>query len=541
MSKLKLSSKLWGGFGVVLALFCVVGYIGVNGLTTVSRDAEIVVKVRVPQMIELYNMLYAYDEMTRAADVMALTTDQETMKAQARRYEQGKDDLLQKAFPNMEKMLTTKEGRELLAALKGKVAEVVSLYDKAMELGKANRNQEAADVIINQVIAVQGQMFENLKKFQELVQRLANDQAMHALNFSTTGRMLMLVLTGIALALGLAIAFLLVRSIAGPLNRVIAGLSDGAEQVSSAASQVSSASQSLAEGTSEQASSLEETSSSMEEMSAMTRQNADNANQAKGMMLEAYRIVGKADAHMKETVEAVAEINRSSEETAKIIKTIEEIAFQTNLLALNAAVEAARAGEAGAGFAVVAEEVRNLAMRSSEAAKNTEDLIQNTIRAVRRGNELTAATQEAFGENEVIAKKIGQLVDEIATASEEQAHGISQVNLAVGEMEKLTQTTAANAEESAAASEELNAQAEQMKVYVRDLIQVVGGRSDEASAAVRAASLGGRADGGRRRGPVHAALPAPTTKTGKRGFLRTKGKSSPEEVIPMKNEDFKDF
>jgi methyl-accepting chemotaxis protein len=287
--------------------------------------------------------------------------------------------------------------------------------------------------------------------------------------------------TWIALALGAVImvvggllAFFLGRGISVILKRFCASLNEGADQVSSAAGQVSKSSQSLAEGTSEQASSLEETSSSLEEMSSMTKQNADHANQAKAMMTEANTIVEKVDHHMKDMAGAIVEITKSSEETSKIIKTIDEIAFQTNLLALNAAVEAARAGEAGAGFAVVADEVRNLAMRASEAAKNTSNLIENTIKAVRRGNELTNATQEAFKENADISKKIGQLVDEIATASQEQAQGISQVSTAIAEIDKMTQQAAANAEESAAASEELNAQAEQMNGYVEGLIKVVG-------------------------------------------------------------------
>jgi methyl-accepting chemotaxis protein len=193
------------------------------------------------------------------------------------------------------------------------------------------------------------------------------------------------------------------------------------------------------------------------------------------MMAEANRIVDKVNHHMNDMAEAVVVITKSSEETGKIVKTIDEIAFQTNLLALNAAVEAARAGEAGAGFAVVANEVRNLAMRASESAKNTSNLIENTIKAVRKGNELTNATQEAFKENAEISKKIGQLVDEIATASEEQSRGIAQVNIAMVEMDKVTQSTAATAEESASAAEELNAQAEQMKSYVEELIAVVSG------------------------------------------------------------------
>ncbi len=227
---------------------------------------------------------------------------------------------------------------------------------------------------------------------------------------------------------------------------MIAGIEGGTDQVSSAASQVASSSQHLAHGMTQQASSLQETSSSLEEMSSMTRQNADNANQARAMMAEAGQIVEKVNRHMTEMTGAVGEITRSSEETGKIIKTIDEIAFQTNLLALNAAVDAARAGEAGAGFAVVADEVRKLAMRAAEAAKNNSSLIENTIRAVRKGTELTGATQEAFQENAAISKKTGQLVDEIATASDEQARGINQLNTAVAEMDKVTPSTAAGAD-----------------------------------------------------------------------------------------------
>ena len=281
----------------------------------------------------------------------------------------------------------------------------------------------------------------------------------------------------LAVALIIVINIFMSRIITRPINRVVAGLTDGADQVAAASSQVASASQSLAEGTSEQAASLEETSSSLEEISSMTKQNADHANQAKAMMGDARHIVEKVSGHMDEMSKAIVEITKTSEETGKIIKTIDEIAFQTNLLALNAAVEAARAGEAGAGFAVVADEVRNLAMRAAEAAKNTNNLIDNTIKAVKNGNELTRMTQEAFKENIAIAGKIGQLIDEIATASQEQAHGIAQVNTAVTEMDKVTQQQAASAEESASAAEELNAQAEQMKGYVADLGAVVGGTS----------------------------------------------------------------
>jgi methyl-accepting chemotaxis protein len=213
----------------------------------------------------------------------------------------------------------------------------------------------------------------------------------------------------------------------------------------------------------------------------MTKQNANNANQAKAMMAETQQIVEKVDSHMNKMAGAIVEITKTSEETGKIIKTIDEIAFQTNLLALNAAVEAARAGEAGAGFAVVADEVRNLALRAAEAARNTNSLIDNTIKAVKQGNELTQATQEAFRENVAVAAKVGQLIDEIASASEDQAQGIDQISKTIMEMDKVTQQTAASAEESASASEELISQAEQMRSYVGDLAAAVGSKNVQRS------------------------------------------------------------
>jgi len=282
----------------------------------------------------------------------------------------------------------------------------------------------------------------------------------------------------ILLVVAIVGVYFFTRSIALPIDQVSNDLEDASDQVAVASSQVAAASQHLATGASQQASALEETTSSLEEMASMTRQNADHSAQAKVLMGEAHKIVERVDTQMKKMVTAIQDVTRSSEETGKIIKTIDEIAFQTNLLALNAAVEAARAGEAGAGFAVVADEVRNLAMRAAEAAKNTSSLIEKTIATVKTSRDLTQQTRDAFQENVEISGKVGHLIDEIAIASREQAQGIEQIGNAVAEMDKVVQQTAANAEESASASEEMNAQAQQMKNYVHILTKIIDGQSN---------------------------------------------------------------
>jgi ABC-type transporter Mla subunit MlaD len=261
------------------------------------------------------------------------------------------------------------------------------------------------------------------------------------------------------------------------LKQAIGRLQSCSEQVSSASGQISSASQSLAEGSSEQAAGLEETSSSLEEMASMTKQNADNAQQANTLAGEARKAADTGGEAMRRMGTAINDIQKSSDETAKIIKVIDEIAFQTNLLALNAAVEAARAGEAGKGFAVVAEEVRNLALRSAEAAKNTSAMIEESVKNSKNGVDIASEVGKVLEEIVQGIGKTTDLVGEIAAASQEQAQGIDQVNTAMAQMDKVTQQNAANAEESASASEELSVQAESMNEVVGELVALVGGSS----------------------------------------------------------------
>ena len=263
--------------------------------------------------------------------------------------------------------------------------------------------------------------------------------------------------------------WLATRFITSPLSLVMDGLHQESEGITMAAGQLSSGSHELADASSSQASSLEETSASLEEISAMTKQNADSSGRADSLMREVVGVIERAGGSMGQLTTSMAAINQASEETSKIIQTIDEIAFQTNLLALNAAVEAARAGEAGAGFAVVADEVRNLAMRAAEAARNTAGLIDDTVKKVHEGADLAEKTGTAFEEVSTSTGKVTVLMNEIATASREQASGIEQLNKAVAEMESVVQRTAANSEESAASAQEMNGLANNLERYIQEL------------------------------------------------------------------------
>jgi hypothetical protein len=276
--------------------------------------------------------------------------------------------------------------------------------------------------------------------------------------------------------LGGLVGFWTSRGISKVLKRISDVLSVGAEQTTSAAGQVSAASQSLAEGASEQAASLEETSASLEEMASMTKRNAETAGKVKELGSEARKAGDLGVQDMTALESAMDAIKLSSADIAKIIKTIDEIAFQTNILALNAAVEAARAGEAGAGFAVVADEVRNLAQRCAQAAKETASKIEDAVHKSAKGAEISAKVAQSLEAIVGKARQVDEMAGEVAAASQEQSQGIAQVNIAVTQMDKVTQSNAASAEESAAAAEELTAQAESLKDAVSDLLRLVDGQ-----------------------------------------------------------------
>jgi methyl-accepting chemotaxis protein len=266
---------------------------------------------------------------------------------------------------------------------------------------------------------------------------------------------------------GLGGAFWIIRSVNGPIRALTHRLTDGAEHTAGAAGQVTSASQSMAEGSSRQAAALEESSASLEEMAGMTRKNAENAQSAKALANQTRAAADIGSEDMKEMKVAMSAIQASSVEVSKIIKTIDEIAFQTNLLALNAAVEAARAGEAGLGFAVVAEEVRSLAQRSVQAARETAQKISDSTSKSEQGAKISDKVAKSLDEITAKARQVDELIAEIAVASQEQSQGIEQVSRAVSDMDRVTQANAATAEETSSAAAELNNQTEQLKTIIR--------------------------------------------------------------------------
>jgi signal transduction histidine kinase len=363
-------------------------------------------------------------------------------------------------------------------------------------------------------------------------------ESSHRLAAISRASMLQLaILIGVASIAAAVVWYLTSHKLAGKISAVVEQVLAGADQVADASGQVSSASQSLAQGTTEQAAGLEETSSSLEEMSSMTKQNADNASQASVLASEARKAAHTGAEAMQKMTEAIDEIQKSSDQTAKIIKVIDEIAFQTNLLALNAAVEAARAGEAGKGFAVVAEEVRNLAIRSAEAANKTTELIEQSVKNAKNGVQISGQVKAALDQIVQGIGKTSDLVDEIAAASKEQAQGIEQINTAVSQMDKVTQQNAAGAEQSASASEELASQAQSMKEIVNDLQQIIGGQLRlQKTPAVEKGKTTAPKTAGLSDQILHTiAEPQSTRKT------TDKQTKTPSHAIPLDDSDFKEF
>ena len=437
---------------------------------------------------------------------------------------------------------TTPEEKPVLEEITVTCAKLSELEKQILELSTANTNRAAAAMSMG---ALRDAALGFLNASNTLVTALnaATDKTIKDSEKTYQNSLWVLSLVALAgIAVSLIFATIIIRRLTRGITDVVQRLAGGSEQVNSASMQVAESSQQMASGASEQASSLEETSASLEELTSMTKQNADNANSCNSLMTEAQHTINDMSTAVSEMANAIQDIKKSSDETAKIIKTIDEIAFQTNLLALNAAVEAARAGDAGKGFAVVAEEVRNLAQRSAEAAKQTAALLEQSQKNADGGVQVTARVSESLQKTVTNTSKVGQLLSEISAASNEQAQGIEQINTAVAQMDKVTQSNAANSEEAASAGEELSAQARELDEMVHTLSVIVGGSSVTSRTSVqpvasmrkltvterRQTSLGGV-----KRSQAGARVEAPSGQSGK--------VVNASQVIPLDDEDVNDF
>lgn len=482
MKRMKLSVKIIGGFLAVSLVALVIGYIGTTRINVIKDSGTEMYEIQTKplgNMSDVGTKFQAMRGLIKDIFIGKFVLDKDVSAYANAIKELDKD--VQEELRLFEPSIDSAEVRKEFEVLKTALSQYYPVRDKVIGLALENKREEAFALLYGEGAKVAKQAEGAITSLFELKINTAKQTSEKNMAVAAGAVYFTWISAGIGTLLALFLGIYLALSITRPINRVVQGLTEASDQVAAASSQVSGSSQQLAEGASQQAASIEETSSSLEEMASMTRQNAEHANQANVLMAETSRIVSKANDSMSLLTGSMAEISRASEETSKIIRTIDEIAFQTNLLALNAAVEAARAGEAGAGFAVVADEVRNLAMRAADAAKNTANLIEGTVKKIKEGSEVVEKTNAEFSQVSASSSKMGELVGEITAASNEQAQGIAQINKAVNDMDRVVQQNAANAEESASASEEMNAQAEQMKGFVNELVLIVGGTVDHGA------------------------------------------------------------
>ncbi len=480
MKNWTIGKRITFGFAVLLALF-----LGLAGNTwyqnaQVGKQLTSITEDSVPG-IKLTSDLVRESINYRTISLLhVMSTDPVEMAALDSQADQEGVKLLA-TMEAFKKTIVDEEERQVADRIALAMATYRASARKMRALSMENKKVEAVALRKSDVAPAYNAFEKEVLSAKDMNEKSADKASSDARATLAAAKRVTGVVVFVGFAAAVALIFFTIRSISSALKSIASSLDEGADQVASAAAQVSSSSQSLAEGASEQAASLEETSASLEEVASMTRRNAEGAQQAKGLsgQTRAAADIGAAD--MEAMKVAMDEIKTSSNDISKIIKTIDEIAFQTNILALNAAVEAARAGEAGMGFAVVAEEVRSLAQRSAQSAKETAAKIEVAISKSEHGVRISGKVAVSLAEIVEKARQVDALVAEIARASLEQTQGIGQVNTAVSQMDQVTQSNAGTAEETAAAAEELSAQSCVMRDGVGQLLKLVGGSAAESA------------------------------------------------------------
>jgi methyl-accepting chemotaxis protein len=437
---------------------------GIHSMTTETVPGMAASTVILQQTYQLRGNFYRHMLSVDVAEMGRLEDENDAVVQQ-----------LKKSIQGYAATLTQEADRERIQQVDTLLQQTLQQWQQILPISREGRSGDANVAFTEKVLPLMNALEKNLLEIEK-VNRERQDRTGDAVTHTANAGWSLTVILGVlALASGVVIAWLMIGSINKTLHQAIVELAEGAEQISSAATQVSSSSQSLAQGSSQQAASIQGTSASTAQVNSMARRATSNSKATAEMVSESQQKFQATNQRLDQMVVAMDSIGNSSNKIAKIIKVIDEIAFQTNILALNAAVEAARAGEAGSGFAVVAEEVRNLAQRCAQAAKDTAGLIDDSIAKANDGKTKVDEVAQAIRAITAESSQIKVLIDEINAGSQEQARGIDHITQSISEIEKVTQHTAAGAEESAAAAEELSAQSNIMKDVIGRINAMVGG------------------------------------------------------------------
>ena len=499
IADVRVGTRLSLGFGLVLSLIVALVLVGTTRLGGIGEAAAIMIDKDWAKA-EAANAINASTRANARRTLELLIAPDKDYRSKVYEHIERNKKAVSEALATLDELIYLPEGKALLAAIKEQRAQYVSNFSKVAQLVEQEQIDEARNFMLGQTLPSLDALQQNVQSLTQLQRKIVTGSGMEVKQSVALSRNLMIGMGMAAVLIGVAFSVWLTRSITRPLNKavsvaksvaagnlanrievnsrdetgqmlqalkdmneslanIVAQVRAGTDTIATASGQIASGNLDLSSRTEQQASSLEETASSMEELTSTVKQNADNARQANTLAQSASDVAGKGGAVVSQVVETMGSINESARKIVDIIGVIDGIAFQTNILALNAAVEAARAGEQGRGFAVVASEVRSLAQRSAAAAKEIKALIGDSVEKVDAGARLVDQAGATMTEIVESVRRVTDIMGEITAASQEQTSGIEQINVAISQMDQVTQQNASLVEEAAAASEALQDQA----------------------------------------------------------------------------------